>query len=860
MIKMKQKNDSNVLLANTKGQPLKEHSLAVALYGYLLLKSLKFKPNIEIEMNQCLMYSALLHDIGKVSKSFQEYIKKHIDKERGFEEIPTDAESLRRSFIGPFHNEISWAYSINFICFRNQDIRKIICHSVYWHHPANWNDKSNKLHFENAEQIFENVQDKLEEDKDQLLKDMYNFTRGLFQSFALYYRDNLNLHNLKKPEQSQIREIQHPKFFDHKLDKIGMNAKKQLCLNLLLESDRSVSSWTPDELNNFLNEIQKSDKKISDWNFLETESFLNKWKRQSQTNKNEKISILKDLRSNTRSKEQFNLSKKMSNKRLSVCGVDPAGGKTSIALYWWNRSNNKCPLMIALPRQHQVTGLFQSLETDRKRIFGSVADIKMEGVFNGTRQMANWTPPENADLMISDINIMVFDRFLSPYYKRSQSSEFIKMLSSDLVLDEFHEFKNIPKMIPSLKEILTIRSWLDSDIKTLMLSGTPEPPLLKLLNIEKSDIFERTELSSRENHKFKLFIEEKTKIEKKTFFRDCLYSFLRVEVCQEAFALLYKKHQDKINLIHSYFISKDKKVNLEGILKEHGSTDSFLSEKSVVTAKMLQSSYNLSFEKAILELSQPDTDCQTAGRINRFANKLNPEMHFFYDEQTEKFFDKRWGSDFKEVHLSWKTHLQNFINRNKGRLLSMRKFMECYDNFWTEENINKALKTLNEQQEDAIQELNKYIPKRFVHGGKNKKSSSSLNSLFRGESLLLSACVVDDKGNAIDQLQGEDLLSEGRTWLIQKIKEIMKYCLKTEPSCKKANKIKEDVFDYNKHIMKYNSFGYRADRPLLCSHFNTDINQCFQNQLLDTDTGKTYHQVYNRRFGLVKQSLLEDNE
>ena len=831
-----------------------------------LLKSLKFKPSIEKEMSQCLIYSALLHDIGKVSKSFQKYITKNKNKEKNLEGMPTDAESLRKkSFIGPFHNEISWAYSTNFICFVNQNIQKIqkiICHSVYWHHPANWNDKSNKLYFENAEQIFENVQNKLEEDKAQLLKNIYNFTHDLFQSFALYYKNNLNFHDLKEPEQNQIKEIQCPKFFDHKPNEVCMNAKKQLCLNLLLESDRAVSTWNPDELNNFLNEIQKSAKKISDWGALGIKSFLTKWKKQSQTNKNEKKPILEDLISNTRSKEQFNLAKKMSDKQLSVCGIDPAGGKTSIALYWWSKSNNNFPLMIALPRQHQVTGLFQSLKQDSERIFGSTDIITIEGVFNGKRQMYSLeSPPESADLMISDVNIMVFDRFLSPYYKRSQSSEFIKMLSSHLVLDEFHEFKNIPKMIPSLKEILTIRSWLDSGVKTLMLSGTPEPPLLELLNIEKNNKFERKELSPRENHKFKLFIEEKKNKEKQTFFRDCLYSFLKVESCQKAFASLYKKYQDKIKLIHSYFTSKDKEDKLKNILLEHRSTDSFLSERSVVTAKMLQSSYNLSFEKGVLELSQPDTDCQTAGRINRFENKSQPEMYFFYDEETECFFDKRWGTGFKEIHLAWKTHLQKFIKSNEGQFVSIRKLMECYDSFWSEENIAKAYKTLKEQQEKAIEELNKYIPKRFVHGGKNKNSSSSLNSLFRGESLLLSACIVDNKGNTIDQLQGKDLLSEGRPWLIPKIKEAMKYCLKTEDNCKKANKIKEEeIFDYNKYISKYNSFGYRADRPLLCSHYDTTINQCLQNQLLDKDTGKTYHQVYNRRFGLVKKSLLESNE
>ena len=850
------KSDNNILLANTKGQPLKEHSLAVALYGCLILKSLKFKSDKEKKINQSIMLSALLHDIGKVSQSFQVYIKNHINKERDFEEIPTDAESLRRkTFEGPFHNEISWAYSRSFIRFLNQDIRKIVCHSVYWHHPANWNWQSNKLYFDNAEKIVENVEKKLKERTDQLLGNMHNFTENLFKSFPLYYGDSFNLPGLTTPCKSQIQELQCPEFFEHQADKVQVNAEKQLCLNLLLESDRYVSSWTPCELNQFLNEIQNQN--ISDWSFSKSKQFMEKWRKQPKINKREIFPIVEKL--SFRSKEQFDLAEKMSNKQLSVCGVDPAGGKTSIALYWWGKSDNSFPLMISLPRQHQVTGLFYSLEKDCQRIFGK-AQIKIEGVFYGKRMHDNWTAQEDSDLLISDINLTVFDRFLSPYYKRSQSSEFIKMLSSHLVLDEFHEFKNLPKMIPSLKEILTIRSWLDSEVKTLMLSGTPEPPLLKLLNVENNNsVFKRAELSPRENHKFKLFYQNKDP--ENQFIQDCLYSLLRVEDCQKIFKALLKKYQDKIQLIHSYFTFKNKKSLLENILREHGSMNSPLSDRSVVTAKMLQSSYNLNFGKAVLELSQPDTDCQTAGRINRFANKSQAEIRFFYDERTEDFFNENWGAGFKEIHKTWKTYLQGFIEKNRGQTVSMRKLMEFYDDFWTDENIKKYTKVLKTQQEKAIEDLNKYIPKRFLSSGSNKKKSLSLNSLFRGESRLLSACIVNNEGEPVDQLQGEDLLSEGRGWLILKITEAMKNCLKTKEKCKKANNIKPEEFDYNKYISRYDGFGYSVDKPLLSSHFDTDIDRCLEENLKDkdTDNDNTYHRVYHPEFGLVKRSLLKND-
>ena len=834
-------NNKNTFFANTIGQSLKDHSIGVALYGHLLLKSLKFKPDIEKEINKYLIYSSLLHDIGKISVNFQEYIKGKQVKNKHSANTPMDTETFRpTSFKGPYHNEISWAYVANFIEFRNNMTRDTVRHSVYWHHPANCSDKEDKLRFENSEILFKDIEENLKEELPKLLNDMYIFIDDLFKSFFTnFYLDDgfNNQYALKAPDENNIDSMCPPKFFSHQIDNVASNAKKQLCLNLLLEADRKVSSWKPEILKEFL-EVWRS--------------------RQIPYHKIEKLPISENLENNTKSKEQYNLAQKMTGKKLSVCGVDPAGGKTSISLYWWHESNNEYPLMIALPRKHQVTGLFESLKEDCKRIYGN-KKINMESVFNGKRQDDNWqdndwTPENLNDLLISDINILVFDRFLSPYYKRNQSSEFLKMLRSHLILDEFHEFKDISKMIPALKEILTIRSWLTSGVKTLMLSGTPEPSLLKLLCIERSSIFERTELSARDNHKFKILVEKKNSEEVKQFFPDCLYSFLKVESCQNIFSIFFKTIRDKIKMIHSYFTVSDKRELLKEILKEHGKKENTSTvDKAVITSKMLQSSYNLSFNKAIVELSQPYMDCQTAGRINRFENKSNAEIHFFYNDNSESFFNESQAG-FKEIHKNWQKHIRSFIENQKGHFISIRKLMECYDNFWSENsNIEKSLEILQKRQKEAIQELNRYIPKRFSSG----KSTQfiSLNSLFRGESRYLSACIVDDSGKSQGQLYGENLLSESRNWFIEKIKESLPICLQSNIKCEKANKIlNEEIFEYNKYVK---NFGFKAEKPLLCSHINEEIDQCLLQNLYDEDNNSTNHRVYHKKFGLVKKKLLQ---
>ena len=65
------------------------------LYGHLLLKSLKLKLDKDEEINKYLIYSALLHDIGKVSSNFQSYISSKKAENSNLADMPMDAESSR---------------------------------------------------------------------------------------------------------------------------------------------------------------------------------------------------------------------------------------------------------------------------------------------------------------------------------------------------------------------------------------------------------------------------------------------------------------------------------------------------------------------------------------------------------------------------------------------------------------------------------------------------------------------------------------------------------------------------------------------------------------------------------------------
>ncbi|CAO1296095.1 unnamed protein product, partial [Diamesa hyperborea] len=364
--------------------------------------------------------------------------------------------------------------------------------------------------------------------------------------------------------------------------------------------------------------------------------------------------------SDIRSKEQIDLSKKIAEHKMTICSVDPGAGKTSIALYWHllNYQKNPCKLIFALPKQVQVTGVFETISRDLERICLNNSDISIEGVFSGKRQYVS-NVSDGSNLLSSDINIMVFDRLLSPCYERKQFGEFISALRSNLVLDEFHEFCWLYSMIEPLKEIIKIRKWINNGAKTLFLSGTPDPSLIRILfGDDSSDnkimIFPRDSLSPMNTNKSYLVLKD-------TFPdnipQDSLVSFNTVANSQE-----YMLNKDLSNIlhVHSKFTESDKKEKIYEILSEHSEN---CSDKITVTAKILQSSFNLNYKNGFLVCSHPNTDAQTWGRINRFDNKYNGYIIMILESEFSIFDDNKLGH--KSINKRWEEFLKSNISTEK---------------------------------------------------------------------------------------------------------------------------------------------------------------------------------------------------
>lgn len=801
-------------LANSQKQKLEDHLIGVAIRATEIAELIGLVEEKKKKIIGSVFVSGLLHDIGKVDSGFQNYISKNSK----YDEDLSDAEASRRAgdFSGPFHNEISWLIAKTRLSIINPEIDESdVAYSVYWHHPAAVNkdgsiirDRIGSFDSNGVSQVFDHFWKQALVPRLEGLKD---------HPVILEYARLIPCWNDQKEFDSDIGT---PKYAPERIDDIRKFAGKKLILSLLIEADREISSLSHENLEKYL----KREFAFSSQNEVMVP--------QAKEPKEE------------RSREQHELAKDLAEVPFSVCSVDPGGGKTSVALLWWMNQKNKLPLMIALPRQIQVTGLYKTIEKDLSRL-SPEAITSVQGVFNGEIQHSNYRGEGLPPMLSSDINILVFDRFLSPGYQRKQFSEFMRMLRSHLVIDEFHEFSGLYRMIPMLLEILEIRSWISDGGKTLLLSGTSDPSLLAVLgrgkNVKgKVKICHRESLSPIKRSITVQFSRSRLQNmdAKGMDFSDALISLSKIKDAQEFFVERQKSNIDLV-LVHSLMTANDKKRKIEGLLTAHRTGNYGI---SVVTSKMLQSSYDLNFNVGYIETSLPNTDCQTLGRINRFGDKSESARVFFYEPSDSSVYDAN-KLGFKDLHNLWVLHVTRLAGDTESKM-DFRHFMKCfYDDFWSEEVTNSVSEYIKSNVSRVLKdEISGWFPIRKNAGTGRSKASGKIG--FRGVSFYVSSVIVDDQdGSPIGQLLAENLLTTSKSWEREEYKRLFAQIHLGEYA-----RLNEIGFDYSKYQKLIGVFDFA---PFLSSVINDELNKRITSALEDPDSLK----VYSESLGLVPVSL-----
>jgi hypothetical protein len=122
---------------------------------------------------------------------------------------------------------------------------------------------------------------------------------------------------------------------------------------------------------------------------------------------------------------------------------------------------------------------------------------------------------------------------------------------------------------------------------------------------------------------------------------------------------------------------------------------------------------------------------------------------------------------------------------------------------------------------------------------------------FRGNSLMLSAAVVDNKGKKCGQLEGENLLTESAVWRLTLYKEQTKSV--SNSYLARVNDAIES-FTFKKHVTVH---GYVASRPLLCSHVDEKVDGHLKKHLKrNGDNEKqSLYRLYHPKIGLISSDI-----
>lgn len=791
------------LLANTKGQTLINHLLGVAKRSVHTLETFALQDDVYQYLKPIAYLSGLLHDIGKVDPDFQKYItSKKASANPEYDNAEASRGESEKKWHGVFHQEISWAAIHAFLGkttpFGQPSPHDIIAYAAYWHHPPSIEPKISNL---------KEVHEEIGEDTFTQIKE---FLELLFKLSD----EKMTTHSGSFPE------ISVPKFFQGvKQRDINEQAYKTLITACLIEADREVSSWSAEELNEYLKTNKAPTYSVNNPNFgtrIEPKG--------------------------ERSLKQLDLAKKLSKNPISICAVDTGAGKTRISLKWKSFLSNNKKMIIALPKRRQVDALYGSIKKDAPSVFSS--DLSIQAVHGGAVQL-----PENTNLkpLDSDINIVVFDQMLKTFYKRTEIMNFITTLRSDIVFDEYHEFLFIPNMLPSLAVIVKIRSWM-TEAKTLFLSGTPNPGLNKAIfgdnNIKTLQI-ERDSLPEVHTNKaMYTYVNQHNSLDSND--QETLQSFNRVDDALESW--LDSGMQSKV--FHSRFAELDLKNHIKELLTKYG--EGHTEKGNAISAMMLQSSFDCSFKNAKLTVSLPDTVAQFLGRKDRHGDKPGGRVAIFPDSSPDKTFSSS-RAGYLDVYKRYNDFLKSVLQEGK-EWTHREATVALYDNFWKESGTVDVLhEEIKEKMKDACKNMEKWHPVKQKNST-NGQASSSGGGMFRGSSVCVAAEKVDLEGVSLGMTGLDECISVSSDGAIADLKNAFDSINSASFRDKFGPFKTGDLIGGKKGKRDAWKHGKSNETPLYFSHTDNEISEKLKEKL-DRD-GSSGYRVYNSEIGLVKQSFI----
>ncbi|MDQ1297587.1 MAG: CRISPR-associated endonuclease/helicase Cas3, partial [Campylobacterota bacterium] len=325
------------MYANTNGQRLDQHLFAV---GFIASKIIERLIPDDANLVKSGYIAGLWHDIGKIDKSFQEWLQKKLKKssiESEDDGVHMDNKSGSFSWQQyPRHNEISLLFFHLFFqqSQLNSDAYERVKHIIYWHHAK----PLRKQEFANMVNAFEKLTDF--EKEYALYTATINAIQASIAEIASEYFDS----------EEELAQIEFPKFhtIEDTLDGVGLpiykhytgrdslekynsyitkNAKNDVARSALITADRLVSRLSGESLNEAI--VSRTLEELLDTAFHKERGL-------GSAINDCLVGFVERYGESERNKHQAKAAEELADSEVEV-GVlkGPAGcGKTKIALEW----------------------------------------------------------------------------------------------------------------------------------------------------------------------------------------------------------------------------------------------------------------------------------------------------------------------------------------------------------------------------------------------------------------------------------------------------------------------------------------------------------------------------------------------
>lgn len=663
------------------GTTLIEHSTNTANIASYLCDFLNTKETIK----NITIITALLHDIGKCVKPFQDYILS-LDKEvEDVEGIVAEESTI----INYPHNIIGYVFlsmiDLDFVDMHDIDNDKdFISNSIIFHHLIDGKYKEKTLE----------VIDSLSKDD---MNTMYDFIENVIKIADSKFSINLTYNKVNGKRHIDIPNGQYS--FNNK------NYIYMFIKSIIVSADRLASKYEKEGI-----EITKEN--ISSRYYTDC--------------------IYNDINPSFEDLdiERFNNQKDLINRictHNTTVLTAPAGyGKTILGLLWNNKLANNKKLYWVTPTNSIARNVYKTLIEELKT-FGFDTNMSVGLLIASNYEEGN----ENSNIIVTNI-----DNWLHPTYKNSKGIGYFDLLYNNLVFDEFHNLVSSDAYYSAFIILMKTRNELCKNSYSLLLSATPITPLLSKIESFESKVYKEPTCQSQ-NYKQQYHFKLHTSLNDidLTNLDNSLVVFNSIKKSQSIFHSINKIHEDI--LYHSDFTKSDQLSKFDDLMKHHGKKN--IKEKkypfnNAIGTRCINTSLNISYKYGIESISSPEHTIQFIGRLGRFSEFKDEIINVDIINLLIKKGKQGEKGETAAIEIIYDKVLCqlwfDFLLKNvDDKVITNEQLYELYNKFQVEQSI-EIQRFLEEKYRQSLDKLNNVGVYRYSFGDGNKKNKSIRGNNF----------------------------------------------------------------------------------------------------------------------------------